>query len=103
MAKDDKPISDDDLGLVDTSHLKDGDWAEINKWKQAYASGGQKALSKAMAESAEADPTRHMSVMAAFFPDEVKNAIRDEMAEQGMTDEDLRELIRKLESPAGTQ
>jgi hypothetical protein len=41
--------------------------------------------------------------MAAYFPTEIANAIRDRMAEIGMTEEDLRELVRKLESPARDQ
>jgi len=33
----------------------------------------------------------------------IREAIRDEMAEEGLDEEDLRELIRKLESPARDQ
>jgi hypothetical protein len=44
-----------------------------------------------------------MNVMAAFFPDMIREVIKDSMAERGMTEDDLRELIRKLESPARTQ
>jgi hypothetical protein len=38
--------------------------------------------------------------MGAFFPDMIREALRDSLAEQGVTEEDVRELIRKLESPA---
>ena len=38
--------------------------------------------------------------MGAFYQNEVREAIKDQMAEIGMTEEDLRELVRKLESPA---
>jgi hypothetical protein len=30
----------------------------------------------------------------------MREAIRDEMAEQGISEEDLHEMMRKLESPA---
>jgi len=43
------------------------------------------------------DPIAYVRVIGAFFPDMVREQIRDVMAEQGMTKEDLRELIRKLE------
>jgi hypothetical protein len=46
---------------------------------------------------------QYVRTMGAFFPDMMREAIRDEMAEAGMTEEDLRELIRKLESPARDQ
>jgi len=38
--------------------------------------------------------------MGAFFPDMVREAIKDQMAETGMTEDELAELIRKLESSA---
>jgi hypothetical protein len=60
---------------------------------------GHKALSKAMDELAT-DEIRFMTVMGAFYPHMVRERIRDEMAEQGITADDLRELIRKLESPS---
>ena len=42
-------------------------------------------------------------IMGAIFPDMVREIISDGMAEIGITEEDLRELIRKLESPAPDQ
>jgi hypothetical protein len=39
-------------------------------------------------------------VISAFFPKEAAEKLKDEMAETGMTLDDLRELLRKLESPA---
>ena len=43
----DKPI---DLEVLDTSGLTDADWAEINRLKSLYETGGRIALSKALAE-----------------------------------------------------
>lgn len=64
--------------------------------------GGNKALSTAIGELSK-DPFRYTSVMAAFFPDMIREAIKDSMAEIGMTEQDVRELLRRLESPAGIQ
>ena len=36
----------------------------------------------------------------AFFPDLIREALKDEMAEQGITQEDLKELLGLLERPA---
>ena len=35
--------------------------------------------------------------MGALFPDMVREMIRDELAEVGITEDDVRELIQKLE------
>ena len=86
-----------ELEIVDASGLTDGDWAEINRLKSLYETGGRNALSKALAELGESDPVRSIRVLSAFFPEGVREALRDSMAEQGMTAEDLRELIRRHE------
>jgi hypothetical protein len=85
------------LEVVDSSDLTDTDWAEINRLKLAYENGGQEALSKAMDALAE-DPVRSIRVIGAFFPDLVREAIRDGLAERGVTEEDIRDLLRRVES-----
>jgi len=72
-------------------------WAKINRLRDPYESGGSKALSKALDELAEADPITFMHIMSAFFPDLVRERIKDDLAENGMTEDDMRELIQKLE------
>jgi hypothetical protein len=42
-------------------------------------------------------------IMGAVFPEMVRETIKDSMAEIGMTEQDLRELGRKLESLARDQ
>jgi len=96
----DKPI---DLEVVDPSGLTDADWAEINRLKSLYETGGRNALSKALAELGESDPVRSIRVLSAFFPETVREALTDSMAEQGLMAEDLRELIRKHEGSTRTQ
>jgi hypothetical protein len=95
-------MEDDPFEVVDSSGLTDADWAEINKLQQAYKEGGKRALNKAIAVLAR-DPIRFVSVIAAFFPDMIREAIRDSVAEAGLTEEDLREMVRKHESPAPDQ
>jgi hypothetical protein len=92
----------DDFEVQDTSGLTDVDWAEINKLRKAYKRGGRKAFEIALDQLAK-DPIRYAVVMGAFFPDMVRETIRDQMAEAGLTEEDLRELIQKLEGVPGTK
>jgi hypothetical protein len=93
----------DELGVVDSIGLTDADRAEINKLKRIHKDGGQEALWAAVNELIEHDPILTMRVLGAFFPNEVREAIKDETAKQGMTEEDLRELRAKLENPVGKQ
>jgi hypothetical protein len=44
-----------------------------------------------------------MTVLAAFHPRMVREAMKDTIADLGMTEDDVRELVKKLESPAGKQ
>jgi hypothetical protein len=109
----------DHLEVVNTAGLTDADWAEINRLKKVYDAGGQKALSAALDELeqkvlSEKDPTQVIDAIDAFwrvkgalfpgFLGHLREVIRDNLAENGITEEDLRELIReltrKLESPS---
>jgi hypothetical protein len=89
--------NDEPLEVVDSSGLTDDDWAKINRLRDLYESGGPKALSKAFRELAEADPIKYVHIMGAFFPNMIRGTIKDHLAEIGMTEDDLRELIQKLE------
>jgi hypothetical protein len=42
------------------------------------------------------EPESYLRVAAAFLPDKVREAIKDEMAENGITEQDLREMPEKL-------
>jgi len=85
------------IEVDDSSDLTDADWAQINHLQEVYQTGGKKALSKALGVLAEQDPIQYVVVMHAFFPRMIREAIRDSVAEAGMTEDDMRELIRKLE------
>jgi len=87
--------------IVDTEGLSNADWAEINKLLRAYDAGGSDAFWEAIEELGDEDPVRYVAVAGAFFPDLVRKIIRDEMAEQGMTEEDVRDLFEKLKMGGG--
>ena len=89
--------------VVVSSGLMDVDWAEINKLRRDHEDGGQDGLSEAMSKLEKDDPVRYIRVAGAFFPDMVREAIQDSMAEAGITEEDVREMVRKLESAARDQ
>jgi hypothetical protein len=88
------------LEIADPSQLTDAHWAEINNLRRCYKEGGPAALSKALDDLQKRDTIMFVQVMAALFPHKVGEAIRDAMAEIGMTKDELRELIRNDESPA---
>ena len=87
----------DDWEIEDISGLTDADWVEINKLRNAHQTGGSKAVDAALKELAK-DPIRLVAVIGALYPDMMRETIRDQMAEAGITEEDLRELRQKLES-----
>jgi hypothetical protein len=81
---------------TDTSRLTDADWAEINKLHQAYESGGESGLLAAFQELMK-DPVRCTRVIGAYFPEKMREALKDAAADAGVTIEDLRDLLRQLE------
>jgi hypothetical protein len=84
----------EDLEVQDTSGLTDADWVEINKLRKVYKKSGRKAFVIALDQLAK-DPIRFAVVIGALYPDMMREMIRDQMAEAGITEEDLRELIQK--------
>lgn len=82
--------------IVDSEGLSDADWVEVNRLLRAYDAGGSEAFWQAIDELGEKDPLQQIAIAAAFFPNVIREVIRDEMAEQGMTEEDVRELHKKL-------
>ena len=92
-------MPDDPLGIVDPSGLTDADWKAINKLRTEYERGGSEALDRALKELS-ADPVCYVRVMGAFFPHQIRETIKDQMAEKGITEEDLREMARNLASPS---
>ena len=86
------------LDIVDASSLTDADWAVINSLRRTCERGGAKALAVSL-KKLVADPIRYVRVVGAFFPDMIREEIRDMLAEEGITREDLEEIVRNQERP----
>jgi len=95
-------MTDEPFEVADPSGLSDADWADINRLRQAYKTGGKDALSEVLEELAQ-DPIRYIRVIGAIFSDVIREAIKDEMADLGIDEEDLRAVLRKIGSPARKQ
>jgi hypothetical protein len=80
---------DDELALTDA------DWAEINRLKRILETEGSKALKKALVDMAKMEPVRYVTITAVFFPEKVYNSMKDFMAAEGITEDDLIERVRK--------
>ena len=87
------------LTVVDTSGLTDADWIAINKIMRACEAGGFNVFWDEIDRLV--DPVLKIRVAKAFFPDLIREALKDEMAEQGITHEDLKEFLTRR--PAGYQ
>ena len=48
-----------------------------------------------MKEIEQADLVTYVRIISAYFPDELQAALKDAMAERGMTADDLRRMIRE--------
>ena len=83
--------------VVKTEHLSDADWAELNRLNKIFVNQGIEAFSKALRDLASAEPARYLAISAAFMPQEVENSVRDYMAANGITAEELLEIIEKAE------
>ena len=89
------------LKVVNVSGLTDADWTGINKVMRACEARGFEVFWDEIDKLG--DPARQIKVAGAFFPDLIREALKDEMAEHGITHEDLKELLRSLECPATKQ
>ena len=95
--------NNESLQVVESSHLLDADWSEINKIQRAYKEGGKTAADKALEELAKSQPIRFFNVIEAFWPRMALEATRDALARAGLTEDDLVEMKRRFESPAREQ
>jgi hypothetical protein len=75
------------------------DWTVINKVMRACEAGGFNVFWDEIDRLV--DPVLQIRVAKAFFPDLIREALKDEMAEQGITHEDLKEFLTRR--PAGYQ
>jgi hypothetical protein len=89
------------LEVVDSSGLTDADWTTINKLRRTIERGGEGFAAEL--KKLERDPLRYVRVIGAIFPDMVREAIRDALAEKGISADDLSEIIEKRTKPARLQ
>jgi hypothetical protein len=87
-------VSKDDLGIEDSLGLTDADCSEIHRLSQVYRTGGERALMKAMKRLAR-DPVQAVKVYGALFPAVVREVLKDQVAERGITEKDLQKLRRE--------
>ena len=85
--------------ISDTLQLTDADWVEINNLNRVYKKGGPKAFSKALGESGEKDPMQFFAIAFAYFPVEVGEVLKNNVADVGMTADDFRAFLATLEDP----
>jgi len=83
------------LDVVDGSRLIDSDWVEVNRLKRAFDLGGADGLRRSLEELVNSKPIVALRVLAALLPDALCEAIKDGMAAEKGTDEDLRDLVGK--------
>ena len=88
-------IMTEDDEQEDPSWLKDLDWVEVNKLRQAYDAGGEKALKKAMHDLLNKDAMQFARVMFAYLPDRGPKAVEDALEAMGYTLQELVELAKK--------
>jgi hypothetical protein len=79
----------------DPSLLLDHDWLEINKLRQAYKDGGDKALEKAILSLLEKDVLQFARVACAYDPDHMPQHLKDAVEEAGYTFQELIGLAKK--------
>ena len=84
------------LHVVDSSGLTDADWAAVNLVNSAYEAGGIDAFWDELEQLD--DDVLQITVAGAFFPALIRELLEDQMAEHGLTLDDLREILRKAEN-----
>jgi hypothetical protein len=85
------------LHVVDFSGLTHADWAAVNQVKRAYEAGGIDAFCDELDRLD--DEVLQVTVAGAFFPALIRELLEDQMAEHGLTFDDLREILRNAERP----
>ena len=66
------------LEVVDTRGLTDADWAAINKVIRAYRAGGMEGFWDELEEFGDDNLILQITIVGAFFPDVIREAIKDE-------------------------
>ncbi|MCP1766330.1 hypothetical protein [Bradyrhizobium japonicum] len=96
-------MKNEPLEVVDSSGLLDADWAEINRWRQVLLNTGLDGLAVTIDALSDRDAPQSGRILMALFPNMVREIVRDELASRGISQQDLLDAIRELESPARDQ
>ena len=86
----------DSLEPEDPTILTDADWKILNDLRDQTPEAIQRALMKRGIEN----PECFSRIIAAFHPTKTREAVLDAAAELGLDDDDIREMIRNIESPS---
>jgi len=89
------------LHVVDPAGLTASDWVAVNRANLAFEAGGIDAFWDELEKLG--DVGQELTVASAFFPDLIRKLLEDQMAGHGLTIEDLREILRKAETPGRNQ
>ena len=82
------------LEVVNPSGLTEVDWSAVNKVRRAYERGGWDAFWSEF-ETFGDDLMLQIMVLRTLFPDVMRQAIKDELAEAGFTLGELPGLLKK--------
>jgi hypothetical protein len=83
----------------DSSILTDADWATLNELSRMYGRR-PKELKRAFVKLAVENPECYSRLLAAFYPTKTREAVLDAAAALGLDDDDIRQIIRDIESPS---
>ena len=83
------------LAVVDTTDLTEAHWESIDRAKDAYEARGMAGFWDTLETLGDGDFVFQITIASAFFPTQIREALKDVMTEYGFTMEDLREILEK--------
>ena len=83
------------LEVVDTTGLTDAHWDSIDRVKHAYEARGMDGFWNTLEMLGDGDLVFQITIASAFFPAQIREALKDVMIEYHLTTEDLREILEK--------
>jgi hypothetical protein len=87
------------LEVVDTTDLTEAHCESIDRIKDAYEARGMDGFWDVLEMLGNDDFVFEITIASAFFPTQIREALKDVMTEYGFTMEDLREILRKADGP----
>ena len=83
------------LEVVDATDLTDAHLESIDKVKHAYEVEGMDGFWDALEMLGDGDIVFQITIASAFFPAQIREALKDVMTEYYLTMEDLQEILEK--------